>query len=223
MIKFNGILIATSDLQLIQNASIDVNTKIIFIGDPEGQYNFINSYKMILAGSWFPDCNTLESDLNGNIEEFSARYMDYLANENSQILFATIFTALMRGKNIILYFPAETMEFKYPSYLLNYIINIFGITCETPTTKFNFYQNFSDRILELMYTFNTISSIEFIMLSDSMDIASLSKLVRDFGIPISGDFFKNPKPLLDFLENYKQNMIKSNMLLDKPFMIEVKC
>lgn len=221
MINFKSILITTSDLQLIQTAAPDPNTKILYLGDSEGAQNFISGYKMIVAGPWIPDITVMESDLNGIVEGFNARYLDYLNQPESQMLLATVLTALYKGKNVILFFPPESNEFKYPSFLLNYIANVTGIIPTSPTTAFSFNPAYNDKIAWIMYYYNTIDPLEFILLTESMDINSLSKLIMDLGISVEGDISKNPKPLLDWIERYKQTMLEYKIEMQKPFMVGV--
>lgn len=223
LLGFKGMLISTSDIRYVQAAAIDPNTKIMFMGDPEGQQQMIQNLKLILATPWIPDYLVMEADINGDPNEFAAKYTDYLNREESQMMFATLCTALYRGKNIILYFPPESVEFKYPSFLMQYLLYNFGIQAATPQVPYNFDNRFGDKVAYLMYYYNTILPTEFILMTKSMDINSLTKVIMDLRIPVSGDISKNPKPILDWIEAYKQRMIAAEKELQKPFMIEVKC
>lgn len=224
MLNLSGMLISTSDIQYVQTAAIDPNTKILYLGDPEGQQQLLQNFHMIVAGSWVPDYLVMEADLNGNVGEFEAKYIDYLNREESQMLIATVFTALYKGKNIILFFPPETVEFKYPAFLLQYLLCNYGIRAATSNNvPYGFDSRFGDKAAYIMYFYNTISPIEFILLTESMDINSLRKVIVDMNIPVTGNIVANPKPVLDWIEEYKQSMLKEKRELIKPFMIEVKC
>lgn len=224
LLGFKGMLISTSDIQYVQAAAIDPNTKIMFMGDPEGQQQLIQNLRLILATPWIPDYLVMEADINGDPNEFAAKYIDYLNREESQMMFATLCTALYRGKNIILYFPPESMEFKYPTFLTqNYMVYNFGIRAATAQSPFNFDSRYGDKVAYLMYFYNTITPIEFILMTESMDINSLTKVIVDMRIPVTGDISKNPKPILDWIEEYKQRMLAAERELQKPFMAEVRC
>lgn len=224
MITFKASLLATSDINFIMTASMDPNTKILYLGDPVGAQDIIKGYRLIVAGPWVPDTTVMESDLNGVYEEFCARYTDYLNSNESQMLLATLVKALYIGKNVILFFPPETSEFKYPQFLLQYLQNFAGLCAATPNNNgFFFDTRFNDRISYLMYYYNIITPQEFILMTESMDISSLSKLIMDLCIPIEGDITKNPKPLLDWIETYKQTMISNKIEMDKPFIVGVRC
>ena len=105
-----GAILYTNDINQVQMASVDPNTKILFISDPEGYQDIIRQFRLVTAPAWVPDYNVMEADLNGDPNEFAFKYLDYLNRPEAQVMFATILLALYQKKNLVLFFPPESWE-----------------------------------------------------------------------------------------------------------------
>lgn len=212
-----GSLLCTNNINDAQMASVNPNTRILFISDPEGYQDIIRSMRMIVSSAWVPDYNIMEADLNGDINEFILKYLDYLNRPEAQMMFATILLALYQKKDLVMFFPPEAWEFKYPNALLKYISDNYGIAVNA-----GFNPAYSDKISSILYEYSFIPVQDFILESNSMDFNDLVKVINELNIPIDSnriDIRTNPKPVLDYIEQYKQAMISANKVLFKPLIV----
>ena len=138
-----GSLLRTNNIQEVQMASVNPNTKILFVSDPEGYQDMIRQLRMVVASAWVPDYNVMEADLNGDINEFTLKYLDYLNRPESQVMFATILLALYQKKDLVMYFPPEALDFKYPDTLMQYIYDNYGICVGNSVCGAEFNQLYS--------------------------------------------------------------------------------
>lgn len=212
-----GALLYTNDINQVQMASVDSNTKILFISDPEGYQDIIRQFRLVTAPAWVPDYNVMEADLNGDPNEFAFKYLDYLNRPEAQVMFATILLALYQKKNLVLFFPPESWEFKYPQFLINYIYNNYGLMAGNTNTTFN--AAYSDKIASILYSYSFIPVQDFILNTESMDEKDLMKVMYDLQIPMDLISADDKKPILNFIEAYKQDMLKEQKILFKPMIV----
>ena len=211
-----GALLYTNDINQVRMASVNPNTKILFISDPEGHQDIIRQFRMITASAWVPDYNVMEADLNGDPNEFACKYLDYLNRQEAQVMFATILLALYQKKDLIMFIPPEAWEFKYPNFLIQYIYNNYGILAGNTNSTFD--QRFSDKIASILYSYSFIPVQDFILNTASMDENDLYKVMRDLNI--STELLScGTKPVLNFIEEYKQSMLKEQKILFKPMIV----
>ena len=211
-----GAFLVTNNIQEVQMASVNPNARILFVSDPEGYQDLIRQFRMILVSAWVPDYNVMEADLNGDPNEFACKYLDYLNRPEAQAMFATILLALYQKKDLIMFIPQEAWEFKYPNFLIQYIYNNYGIAIGNQNTSFN--EAFADKIASILYAYDFITVQDFILHTNSMTSNDLVKVMRDLNIPPIFDL-NNPKPILDYIERYKQSMLKENKILVKPCIV----
>ena len=205
-----GAFLVTNNIQEVQMASVNPNARILFVSDPEGYQDLIRQFRMILVSAWVPDYNVMEADLNGDPNEFACKYLDYLNRPEAQAMFATILLALYQKKDLIMFIPQEAWEFKYPNFLIQYIYNNYGIAISNQHTSFN--EAFADKIASILYAYDFITVQDFILHTNSMTSNDLFKVMGDLNIPTLLDL-NNPKPILDYIERYKQSMLKENKIL----------
>lgn len=220
--KFSGELAVSSDPNILQYIAAEPNTKIVFVGDPAGYENMIRSYGMIMASPLVPDYNVLEAEINGNMAEFQAKYDMYLSSEPAVMYFATIMTALLLGKNILLFFPPETQGLNYPNVLLTHILTRYGIQTRTQTLPFRYNDNLTPSNTALMYNYNTISPQIYLKLAGDSFVTMIPKLAFDMNIPISNQYDYSSKELYDYLNEYRNRLLNTDQLLVKPFTREVR-
>lgn len=211
-----GAFLVTNNIQEVQMASVNPNARILFVSDPEGYQDLIRQFRMILVSAWVPDYNVMEADLNGDPNEFACKYLDYLNRPEAQAMFATILLALYQKKDLIMFIPQEAWEFKYPNFLIQYIYNNYGIAVSNQHTSFN--EAFADKIASILYAYDFITVQDFILHTNSMTSNDLFKVMGDLNIPLLLDL-NNPKPILDYIERYKQSMLKENKILIKPCIV----
>ena len=60
---------------------------------------------------------------------------------------------------------------------------------------------------------------DFILNTESMDEKDLMKVMYDLQIPMDLISVDNKKPILNFIEAYKQDMLKEQKILFKPMIV----
>lgn len=214
-----GQLAATSRKDVLHILSNDSTAKILFVGDTFGYENDIKIYRMIPVPALTPNYEVMESDINGDMNEFMQKYSVYLNSEEAKMYFAAIVTALHRGKNILIFFPPEASGLKYQQALLDIISYNFGIVANTDNTHFAYNENYNQQNLNMMYYYNTISPQEYLLLSNNMFDSMMNKLLYDMKIPVGANTDK--KTVYDYLNQYRIDMKTKDKILIKPFVREI--
>lgn len=171
-------LMATSDLEVAVNTKNQApdNCKILYIGEPLEKPNI----DCINATALCPNYYTLQIFIEaGECKNYIDSYTDYLQRTGAETI-ATILCALMNGTNIVLYFPYETLELKYPGYLLQYLEVYFGITAQTKSTDFNYNPSYNSNNLRMLYINRLISPADFVLNSEEIDDICIQKLKQDY-------------------------------------------
>lgn len=216
MLYLTGSLNATFDQNVLNAVAADQTSVIVYVGDPNGQEDFINYYKMAVATVLLPSYEAMAADIEGTPEEFLQRYTDgIMKNEAATYFIATMMTAIYRGKNVVLFFPLTAADLKYPTALLDILKIYYGLYASDGVNAFWFDQTKSDSICDLMYMYDLITPQEYLFYADKF-ISMRAKLVYD--LPLNN---LRPEVIDQFLATYKANMIKSNRLLEKPFIVGV--
>lgn len=214
-----GQLGATFDINLVQTVASDLNTKIVFVGDSAGYENVIRMYNMIVGSILMPDYPTMEALINGDTTSFHNMYYSLLETEVPRMFFATLFTALYQGKNVMIYFPQEAKDLQYPYALLSYIAGVYGIQAAIESVRFQLTPAIVNAAC-VMYNFNLIYPNQFIVLSGDYFTKMLPKLIMDMGMEhILGDQQKE-QSFAHQIKLYQNNMLQSGKYLTKPFMRE---
>lgn len=219
-----GEIASTFDLDLVDIISKESkDIKIVFVGDSCGYENYIRYYRMILASPLAPDYRLLEIDINGTKEEFVNEYYRYLFSEESKMYIATLLMASILGKNILLYFPKETIGLNFPIVLLDHLFKVYGIQTRTETIPFGYDENFTPQNLALIYGYNIMTPYDYLMMAGNSFTIMAPKLVYDLKIPYTQNP-NNPNDLshvYKYLDDYRLRMLQYNRPLIKPFNMEV--
>ena len=204
-----GQLWATSDMNLVNQAMIQ-GFKVIYLGDP---ISVDPGYKdkFVVATSLTPDYQTLAMQVDGNLDGFIQMYMTSLNSKAAMDMMSVILVCLYKGINILFYLPPEATSLNYVQYLLQFIELNFGVTTQTKTSQFKFDPVFFNRIIELLYLNDLVSSQEYLINSSSLDDLTLRKLVIEMH-PMVNDP-TDIKQIIAWFSNYKDELIKSNIPL----------
>ena len=200
-----GQLWATSDINLV-NQAIMQGFKVVYLGDP---ISIDPAYeeKFVKATSLVPDYETMSLQVDGNVDAFIQMYMSSLNSKPAMEMFSVILVCLYKGINIIFFMPPEAAGLNYVQYLLQYIEFNFGITTQTKTSNFMFNQEYTERIIELLYLNQLVTAQEFLINSKSLDDMTIRKLVVDLHPVV-----KDPtdlKQIITWMSNYKDELIKA--------------
>lgn len=219
-----GEIASTFDLDLVDIISKEnPEIKIVFVGDSCGYENYIRYYRMILASPLAPDYRLLEIDVNGTKEEFANEYFRYLLSEESKMYIATLIMASILGKNILLFFPKETIGLNFHMVLLDHLYMVYGIRTRTETVPFGYDENYSAQNLALIYGYNIITPYDYLMNAGESFTIMAPKLLYDLKIPYTQNP-DNPNDLshvYKYLNDYRLRMLQNNRPLIKPFNMEV--
>lgn len=182
---FRGVLNATTDSNVAINAALN-GWKVLYLGDPEDERGLINAYGFITAMQLIPDYNILSKEIDGCIDQFDLEYTEMLGGMESCNFFVAILTALFRGINIMMYFPSSVTDFRYPSILIQYIQQQFGIIVGMIDRHCEYNEMYSNPNLLLMYNFNTINHMEFLLYYNGpMEMDIIDRLIFQIGLPVS--------------------------------------
>lgn len=163
MINFTGEFVATSDVEMLSEYLNKGNSSLVYCGDPADIPDEFVQVNAINGVAFVPDYNCLQYYVNGNSAGFITAYRYYLESSASTTLMCTILKALTVGRNVILFFPKETLELGYPSILLSYILGKYGVQPRTKNSNFIFNQTYNDTVLMLMAQCNTITYAEMFL------------------------------------------------------------
>lgn len=218
-ILINGSIAATMDIGTVEyNLRNNPNCKAIFVGDIVGYEYMINLYHILVASPLVPDYLVMEADIEGTVPEFRYRYEQYLQSEAAIQYFATILTAMHMGKFILLFFPPEAKELKYPLELLNYISNTYGLTTAFPEygIQYSYNYNYDDFNVNLMYRYSLIPPEDYLQYAVSINY---TKVVIDMNLPIRIN--TSTDAIVRWVNAYRDNIVKAGKPLSKPFLMEV--
>lgn len=162
---FKGMLSSTSDLSLATQCAMS-GWKILYVGDPCGAENIIRQYQFIMAMPLVPEYQILCKEIDGAIAEFDLEYEDQLMRNDASDFFAGILTAMLTGINVMLFFPEETSQLRYPTVLMGYIYNTFGIIAANMNIRYTYNDDYNANNLVFMYTKNTIDTKTFLLFFD---------------------------------------------------------
>lgn len=168
-------IFATSDMSIVDNAARS-GFKLIYIGDqmeiPQG-YNFINMPQLT------PDYKTICAAISGDDNALTQSYFESLTTPQVEETIAVLLGALTRGVNIVLYFPMDTLQLKYPYLFLQFLMEKFGIKVGDKNTPPIYNPAFDQIILRMLYIYKIIPWNEYIMNTDTLDPISLIRLRED--------------------------------------------
>lgn len=156
-------LAATSDLDMAATA-LKNGAVIVYLGDPlskpEQLSNALNGTELV------PDYTLLQILINGNLVAFEKNYYNKLVMCTSS--FVNIFNFMFMKKTVIIYFPSDTMELKYPEILLRFFRSYYGVQAATKSTDFQYDSNNYNLQVNLLIA-GIITDEDFIMNMDFID------------------------------------------------------
>lgn len=168
-------LFATSNMEVVASAA-QQGFKLLFIGDTMDmpkQFPFIN------AITFTPDSRSICALLEGEEKIFAEMYLMSLATEVNEKMFAVILGALNKGQKILLFFPEDTQQLKYPYLLLKYFNDKFGIRVGDKNSECLYNDNYDYSNLSFMYMNDILTWQEYILSVENLDQFVLAKLKQD--------------------------------------------
>lgn len=170
-----GSIIATSNLDVVK-CSIMNGFKAMYIGDPMYIPQDIN----LINGSIFtPDYQVMSLIIDSNDDMFTKAYIDYLNGPQCEEMFAVLIAALFKGINIILYFPEDSIQLKYPILFMQFLFNRYGVVVGDNNTPFSFNMALYPSNMRLLYLYSLIDWRQYILSVEDLDQYVLSKLRQD--------------------------------------------
>lgn len=204
-----GKMYATKDMNLVISLA-GYGAKAIYMGDPGSAPNNINFIKPTML---VPDYKIMSLYIDGRIAEYANAYRKYINTPAAHEMFATIIGSMYFGTSVVLYFPPEVDELGYAEILLSHIQYMYGITAETLTTKFSYDMSKHQFNVRLMYMYNILNIVDFIMSTENLDDVVINKMKSEipveWGIPIN----ISNKEFSDIIETKKQQIIKYGKVL----------
>lgn len=180
-----GQIIATADLFVIDEAARS-GFKLLYVGDvleTPKQWNFINAIGFV------PDYQCMSAIIEGDDNRFALSYIQNLKNPMAEELFAIILAALCKGTGIMLYFPEDTLQLKYPYLLMQYMQDNYGLIVGDKSNPFSYNQVFDSSNTRLMYLYKLVDWKTYILNVDEADPMILMRLREDlcplYSIPIN--------------------------------------
>lgn len=217
-----GYMAYTNNINVVANEAARPDCKVVFVGDTIGYENIINQFNMLVASALLPSYETMEADIEGTPEEFVYKYTNELSTNSIALQYIyTIVTALHCGRYILLFFPPESEGLKYPLALLRIIQSTTGITTadDRGTIPFQYNPAFNSMNANMMYNFNLIGPVEYLLWTNEYDIM-YNKVVMDMHLPLS--FNANDRYTIEWINNYRNRMIQAQKPLTKPFIVEAR-
>ena len=208
-------LFATSNMEVVASAA-QQGFKLLFIGDTMDmpkQFPFIN------AITFTPDSRSICALLEGEEKIFAEMYLMSLATEVNEKMFAVILGALNKGQKILLFFPEDTQQLKYPYLLLKYFNDKFGIRVGDKTTECMYNDNYDYSNLSFMYMNDILSWQEYILNIDNLDQFVLVKLRKDlcdkYNIPTDIDDISMVNKVQEIKHSLIRELNKGKKLFSK--------
>ena len=130
MITFNAQIYSTEKVDramLCQQSG----AKILYLGEPDPYLDQVTNNSLIYASILTPPYEAFQAVLNEDYARFGALYTEHLNTEEAQMFIATIVAAIYKGINIVLLFPEDTGDLKYPDFMLKFIFTNLGIQIAT--------------------------------------------------------------------------------------------
>lgn len=217
----NNSMLATMDIKTVEyNIANNPNCKVIFVGDTMGYENIINSYRLLVASPLVPDYSVMEADIEGTAMEFKFKYISLLETEAAAQYFMTIIAALNRGKFIILFFPPESNGLKYPTELIRFFAERYGIVAAFPEMglQFSYDIRYDDFNAGLLYSCDLISVQEYLVYAH-VNTLNVRKIIFDLRLPVKPN--TSIDTVIKWISDYRDRIIRANKPLIRPFNLEV--
>lgn len=113
----------SNDINELMRAQ-SMGIKVIVLDDDAPEYKRLGC---IVLSVLLPPFSSIEAELNGDMQSATNLYLQYLSEETCTEAFATICTALYKGKDIMFFVsPDEARNLNYAYTLMNFMYNVFG-------------------------------------------------------------------------------------------------
>ena len=208
MIQFHGMAYATDKVDRAAFCKYQYNSKIVYIGDEDPDVSRALNGEVIYASILTPPYDAFQAVLNDDVLMFSNSYTAHLNNYEPQMMLATIVASLYRGVNIVLLFPEDTGDLKYPEFLLRFIFANLGIQVGSDEMPFAYNNAFDDTVMDFLYMYNYVSPYEYVYMINNVSPASLQKLIDQLQIKVL-----NPNDIneyLNYIQGMHDTMVKTN-------------
>lgn len=135
--------------------------RILYVGEQLGANQLppgIIPFSILL-----PPYQALEAEINNNMQAYIQIYTQHLLTGSALEAIKTIIVSLWAGKNIVL-LVENGNNLSHMKFLVDYLINVYGITPATEMNPFSFNPEKSILIAGVLYTFNGgyITSTDFL-------------------------------------------------------------
>ena len=218
MIIFRGQIYATDKVDRALLYQQQFGAKVIYIGEPDPYINQAFGNTLIQITTLTPPYDALQAVLCEDYTRFGAIYTEHLNTLEAQSLIATIVYAIYQGINIVLLFPEDTAELKYPDFLIKFIFTNLGIQVATDSNPFMYNNAFDDIIMDLLYRHDCVSPYEYIYMITNVTNASLHKLVDQLQIKVENP--RDPIQYVQWVERFHDRMVAAQ----KPLTVQpFKC
>lgn len=210
MIQFPGWAYTTDKVDVAAFCKYKYGSKVIYVGDEDPDVSRALNGEVIYASILTPSYEAFQAVLNDDVLTFSNSYTAHLNTYEPQMMLATIVASMYRGVNIVLLFPEDTADLKYPEFLLRFIYANLGILIGTDDMPFAYNNIFDDAVMDFLYTYNYVSPYEYVYMINNVTPASLQKLIEQLHIRV-----KNPNDTneyLEYIQRMHDTMVQSNMV-----------
>lgn len=211
-----GTIYITTDESVVNSC---INThKIVILGEQN-----VENTSFIPASVLLPNYDALEAEANGDMNAFNILYYNHLQSREANEFIGAIIKALIRGINILFFITKDESEMGYCNFLLNYILQNFGINVGTKTQPFTYNPAYDSTICNTLYYMNTIDCDEYLELYpmnlpiDNEPI--INKLIFDINPYVEKQDLES---YTKYFNNLKNNMHKYNTYLVSPISLAKK-
>lgn len=207
-----GKLFATKDVNTVFSL-VGYGAKALYMGDKDSGDSIPKGIDFIYPMSLVPSYDILSHFINNDLQRYEAEYHRYLNRPLAHEAIATIIGSLYFGNNIVMLFPQDVEMLGYPSILLNELANVYGITAETKTSQFYYDISKNTFNLRLMYLYNIINAVDFILASDTLDDVVINKLRKEIPSDWCVPTDINNMEFTEVIESRKQEIIRFGKVL----------
>lgn len=159
MIFKNNTMTMVTDARLIGN---EINNKdfvtVVSVCNTDSLCKHPNVYD---ASILMPPTEILMAWADGNVLVMNTAYPQYLINNKDADDMVIALLAALTKKNIILYIPNDEFSIFGPQ-LLQHIYFMYGITMNTPTSRFSFDENKLPMIISKFYMMGLMEPMDYI-------------------------------------------------------------
>ena len=213
----NGKVIATSDVNLAIREANN-GAKIVFLGDIESAPKIDGMFTPTLL---VPSYQTLSLLIDGRLKDYEASYIRSLYSPKAVESFASIIGLLYFGNLVVMLFPSENTDLGYSNLLLTHMQKVYGITVQSKTTYFNYDQRFDPMNARILYMYNIIGPVDYVMMTKSFNDVDIDKIKNDLGYSWNLPMNVPNEKFVEVLARKKEEVIKYGKVRE-PIMRKVQ-